>query len=71
MPPLDALRRHLRSLSPQSILDRGYAVLRTPDAVVRDTESVETGDRLEALLASGRLGLEVIAKRSGDDREEV
>lgn len=68
---LDALRRHLRSLSPQSILDRGYAVLRTPDAVVRDTESVETGDRLEALLASGRLGLEVIAKRSGDDREEV
>lgn len=66
---LDALRRHLRSLSPQSILDRGYAVLRTPHSVVRSTDDVEVGDRLEALLASGRLGLDVIAARSRDDEE--
>ena len=66
---LDALRRHLRSLSPQSILDRGYAVLRTPHSVVRSTDDVEVGDRLEALLASGRLGLDVIAARSDDDEK--
>ena len=66
---LEALRRHLRSLSPQSILDRGYAVLRTPHSVVRSTDDVEVGDRLEALLASGRLGLDVIAARSRDDEE--
>jgi len=66
---LDALRRHLRSLSPQSILDRGYAVLRTSDSVVRSSDDVEIGSRLEALLASGRLGLDVIAVRSGDDEE--
>lgn len=66
---LDALRRHLRSLSPQSILDRGYAVLRTPHSVVRSTDDVEVGDRLEALLASGRLRLDVIAARSRDDEE--
>lgn len=66
---LDALRRHLRSLSPQSILDRGYAVLRTPDSVVRRADEVDVGARLEALLASGRLGLEVIAARSGDDQQ--
>lgn len=66
---LEALRRHLRSLSPQSILDRGYAVLRTPHSVVRSTDDVEVGDRLEALLASGRLRLDVIAARSRDDEE--
>lgn len=67
---LDALRRHLRSLSPQAVLDRGYAVLRTPDAVVRSADDVEVGTHLEALLAAGRLELTVTAARSGDDREE-
>jgi len=66
---LDAVRRHLRSLSPQSVLDRGYSVLRTKDGVVRDSSTLEVGDRVEALLASGRLGLDVMAIRSGDDSE--
>lgn len=66
---LDALRRHLRSLSPQSILDRGYAVLRTPESVVRSAADTDIGDHLEALLASGRLGLEVTATRSDDDKK--
>lgn len=64
---LDALRRQLRSLSPQSILDRGYAVLRTPGTVVRSPDDVTVGDSIEALLASGRLELHVIAARSGDE----
>lgn len=67
---LDAVRRHLRSLSPQAVLDRGYAVLRTPHSVVRDAGEVDIGTCLEALLASGRLELDVTAVRSGDDREE-
>lgn len=66
---LDSLVRHLRSLSPQSVLDRGYAVLRTRDGVVRDSSTLEVGDRVEALLASGKLGLDVMAIRSGDDNE--
>jgi len=58
---LDALRGNLRALSPQSTLDRGYAVLRTRTHVVRSDSDVSIGDRLEAILADGRLGVEVIA----------
>lgn len=58
-----ALAAQLRSLSPQAILQRGYAVLRTRDSVIRSASEVEAGDRLEAMLASGRLGLEVIATK--------
>ena len=57
---LDSLRGRLRALSPQATLDRGYAVLRTPDGgVVRDADDVAAGDLLEARLAAGRLALEV------------
>lgn len=64
---LDSLLRQLRSLSPQAVLERGYAVLRTPDFVVRSASELTTGQRVEALLARGRAGLEVIALKEDAD----
>lgn len=58
---VESLARQVRNLSPQSILNRGYSVLRTKDGVVRDAGEITEGQRLEALLASGRLGVEVFA----------
>ena len=57
---LESQRGHLRALSPLGTLERGYAVLRTPDgAVVRDASDVGPGDLLDARVARGRLSLEV------------
>lgn len=56
------LRARVRSLSPQKTLDRGYAVVRHgggtggPGPVVRDAGRVAVGERLDILVASGRLG---------------
>lgn len=59
---LRSLRASLHALSPAATLDRGYSVLRRQDGtVIRNAAETETGERLEALLASGRLGVEVIA----------
>lgn len=53
---LDADLRHLRALSPQRVLDRGYAVVRGPDGlVVRSAGDVAPGDLLDVAVASGRL----------------
>ncbi|GAA4421919.1 exodeoxyribonuclease VII large subunit [Georgenia halophila] len=57
---LDALRGRLRALSPAATLARGYSVLRSHDGdVIRTAGDVEPGDQLEALLAEGRLVVEV------------
>lgn len=57
---IEALAAQVRALSPAATLDRGYAVLRTPEgAVVREAGATSAGDRLEAILARGRLGLRV------------
>lgn len=61
---LVATRGHLRALSPLATLQRGYAVLRTPDGqVVRSATGTSAGDLLEARLAEGSVRLEV---RRGD-----
>lgn len=60
---LAGLRGKLHALSPAATLDRGYAVLRRRDgSVVRAAAEVADGERLEARVAAGRLGLEVIAR---------
>ncbi|MFD1717119.1 exodeoxyribonuclease VII large subunit [Georgenia deserti] len=57
---LEGHRGRLRALSPAATLARGYAVLRTHDGdVVRAPADAEPGEQLEALLAGGRLVLEV------------
>ncbi|RLC02193.1 MAG: exodeoxyribonuclease VII large subunit [Deltaproteobacteria bacterium] len=54
---LHANRSKLSVLSPMAILERGYSITRSiPGAqVIRDAESVATGDRLQILLGIGSL----------------
>jgi exodeoxyribonuclease VII large subunit len=58
---LDALGGRLAALSPAATVRRGYAIVRTGGAVVRDSRSVSTGDRIEVELASG--GLDAMVER--------
>lgn len=64
---IDGLARQVASLSPQSVLKRGYAIVRTKDEIIRGADQVGPGDRLEVLLGSGRLGVEVHATREDTD----
>lgn len=52
---LDHLTTSLRALSPQSTLDRGYAVVQNNGAVVRDADEVHEGDELLVTVAKGSL----------------
>ncbi|MGN6271470.1 MAG: exodeoxyribonuclease VII large subunit [Protaetiibacter sp.] len=49
------LSSELRALSPQRTLDRGYAVVHTADAVVRDPAQVASGAALRIRVARGEL----------------
>lgn len=51
------LRQQVRSLSPQSTLDRGYSVVRDLDGhVISDSAKVKKGQQLRVRLAKGELG---------------
>jgi exodeoxyribonuclease VII large subunit len=53
-------RARVLALSPQATLDRGYAVVQTPDGrVVRDPAEVVLGERLRVRVAAGELGATV------------
>ncbi|MFI5292127.1 MAG: exodeoxyribonuclease VII large subunit, partial [Candidatus Limnocylindrales bacterium] len=55
----------LAALSPFATLERGYAIVRTPDGtVVRDATTVRVDDALEVRLAAG--GLDVRVERVRD-----
>ncbi|AYF98452.1 exodeoxyribonuclease VII large subunit [Protaetiibacter intestinalis] len=49
------LAAELRALSPQRTLDRGYAVVRAGDAVIRDADEVSAGQSLRIRVARGEL----------------
>jgi exodeoxyribonuclease VII large subunit len=49
----------LRALSPRSTLERGYAIVRTEQEIVRRVEQVGTGAALEVEVADGRFGARV------------
>ena len=54
---LSHLRQQVRSLSPQSTLDRGYSVVRDQDGhVISDASKVKSGQKLSLRLAKGELG---------------
>ena len=54
------MRARVRALSPQQTLDRGYAVVQTPDgSVLTDATRAEVGQSLTVRLASGELGVDV------------
>ena len=51
---LKAITAHLRSLSPQSTLDRGYSVIRNAQGeVIRDPQQLKKGDLLAIKVAKG------------------
>jgi exodeoxyribonuclease VII large subunit len=56
---LEAIAARLRNLSPQATLERGYAIVRLDDAIVRRTATLATGARVEVELADGGFGARV------------
>ncbi|MBV9662253.1 MAG: exodeoxyribonuclease VII large subunit [Acidimicrobiales bacterium] len=65
---LDAEIRHLRALSPQRTLERGYAVVTGPGgSVVRRSSALAPGDAIGVRLATGRLAA-IVTEISVDAR---
>ena len=56
---LDGLAGRLRALSPRATLERGYAIVRTDDGIVRSTRAVAPGSRVDVELAEGAFGARV------------
>jgi exodeoxyribonuclease VII large subunit len=56
---LDQSAGRLRALSPRATLERGYAIVRVGDELVRTGRSVEPGERVEVELAEGGFGARV------------
>ncbi|WP_377640734.1 exodeoxyribonuclease VII large subunit [Oryzobacter terrae] len=55
------LRFQVRALSPQSTLDRGYAIVQQPDGVVvTDPVDLEVGDLLRVRVARGDFGVRTV-----------
>ena len=49
----------LRALSPRATLERGYAIVRTGDEIVRSAHAVRAGDPLDVEVADGHFGARV------------
>jgi exodeoxyribonuclease VII large subunit len=49
----------LRALSPQATLERGYAIVRSGNEIVRSSEQVDTGAKVDVELGSGSFGARV------------
>jgi exodeoxyribonuclease VII large subunit len=56
---LDGAYGRLRALSPKATLERGYAIVRTGDEIVRSPADVEAGQRVDVEVADGRFGATV------------
>lgn len=54
----------IAALSPLAVLDRGYAMVQSGNAIVRAATDVATGDQLRVRLAHGELDVEVKGSRS-------
>jgi exodeoxyribonuclease VII large subunit len=49
----------LRALSPHATLQRGYAIVRANDEIVRSSESVSAGEAIDVEVADGHFGARV------------
>jgi exodeoxyribonuclease VII large subunit len=54
---IDTVHARLGALSPLATLDRGYAIVRRGDEVVRSPEQVASGDPLSVRVADGTFGV--------------
>jgi exodeoxyribonuclease VII large subunit len=60
---LNALERHARSLSPQHVVERGFAVVRRADGtVVRGPDQVAAGEIVAVTVARGVLAARIEGK---------
>ncbi|HEX3687766.1 MAG TPA: exodeoxyribonuclease VII large subunit [Gaiellaceae bacterium] len=60
---LDHSAGRLRALSPRATLERGYAIVRSGEQIVRSGGAVEPGERVDVELAEGGFGARVEDKR--------
>jgi exodeoxyribonuclease VII large subunit len=56
---LDTLHARLGALSPLAVLDRGYAIVRRGETVVRAATEVTSGDTIDVRVADGSFGATV------------
>jgi exodeoxyribonuclease VII large subunit len=56
---LDTVHARLAALSPTATLERGYAIVRRGDGVVRSAEDVGSGDQITVRVADGSFGAKV------------
>src|SRR5206468_2985448 len=56
---LEQAAGRLLALSPRATLERGYAIVRTGEEIVRSTTAVSAGDSVEVEVADGRFGARV------------
>jgi len=56
---LDQAAGRLRALSPRATLERGYAIVRTGEDIVRSATAVSVGDRVEVEVSDGLFGARV------------
>jgi exodeoxyribonuclease VII large subunit len=56
---LEHAAARLRALSPRATLERGYAIVRGEQGIVRSPEDVSRGDPLQVEVAEGRFGARV------------
>jgi exodeoxyribonuclease VII large subunit len=60
---LDGLAQYIMALNPQTILERGYAVVSSPDGrVIKSVKLVKRGDKLKVRLSDGSFDSEVMEK---------
>src|SRR5213079_2116026 len=56
---LDKASARLTALSPRATLERGYAIVRARDEIVRSSQAVTSGDAVDVELAEGGFGARV------------
>jgi exodeoxyribonuclease VII large subunit len=56
---LEQAAGRLRALSPRATLNRGYAIVRADEAIVRSAAAVESGEPIEVEVGDGRFGARV------------
>ena len=56
---LDGAHGRLRALSPSATLERGYAIARSEGRIVRGSDDVEIGARVDVELGKGGFGATV------------
>jgi exodeoxyribonuclease VII large subunit len=61
---LGEMAAKLDAISPLKVLDRGYSIVNKDSQVIRSSESLKVGDRLQIRFAQGQANVEV--KKLGD-----